>query len=237
MASLDRACELLEANPVAEIVWADLGDGIENFCNTPSQRQTNDMNLVEQVRVLRRLQLEGLMRLSAYAPIIHVSVPSNHSQNRIGLQAPAADSHDDWGIEVQQQLFDTFSTIRPDLVGNAISFLSPEKHYESVGYTTASGTRLGFVHGHRSTRQAGLEQWWAGQALGRQPVADADILLVGHFHNLSLVSVGDERYIITAPSLDNGSSWFTVGRGNVATAGVLTMRVQGKGAPSDLKIV
>ena len=222
LTSLNHADYLLQREPASEIIWADLGDGIENFCNTSSQRQTNDLNLVEQVRVLRRMQMEGLLRLSKHAPITHVSVPSNHSQNRVGFQQPASTAHDDWGLEVQQQLADAF-----DLAGfpnHPITFLSPDEHLESVAYSTSDGTRLGFVHGHRAAAQAGLERWWAGQALGRQPTYDADILLVGHFHNLSLAEVGDGRFIITTPSLDNGSSWFTVSRGNVATAGVLTFR-------------
>lgn len=234
MLSLDRACTHLEANPVAEIIWADLGDGIENFCNVTSQRQTNDLNLVEQVRVLRRLQLEGLMRLSAYAPVVHISVPSNHSQNRTGVGSSngASTSHDDWGLEVQHQLQELVHLARPELIGNLIQFKRPKPHYESVAHTTVSGTKLGLVHGHRSTSQNALEGWFQGQALGRQPVGDVDILLVGHFHNLGVKSVGDERYIITTPALDNGSSWFTVARGHAATAGVLALRVEGRKFPS-----
>jgi hypothetical protein len=227
LSSLDHACSLLDAEPASQIIWADLGDGIENFCNTSSQRQTNDLNLVEQVRVLRRLQVQGLMRLQEYAPVVHVSVPSNHSQNRVGFQQPASTAHDDWGIEVQTQLQDIFEA-HGDRLTNPVRFVRPDPHLESVAIRLEDDTVLGFVHGHRSTSQKNLEQWWAGQSLGRQPTADADILFVGHFHNLDVSSVGKERYIITTPSLDNGSSWFTVSRGNVATAGVLTLRVREK---------
>lgn len=234
LASLDHACALLDENPASEIIWADLGDGIENFCNTSSQRQTNDLNLVEQVRVLRRLQMQGISRFLEYAPVTHVSVPSNHGQNRVGFQQPASTAHDDWGIEVQAQLEDVFSG-RSDLP-NEVSFVKPDEHLESVSIFTEDMTSIGFVHGHRAGQQNGLERWWAGQALGDQPTALAQILLVGHFHNWSLSSVGNQRYIITTPSLDNGSSWFTVSRGNVATAGVLTLRVR-DGVPTDQKIV
>lgn len=233
MASVDHACALLDEHPAEEIIWADLGDGIENFCNTSSQRQTNDLNLVEQVRVLRRMQAYGIQRFLEYADVVHVSVPSNHSQNRVGFQSPASTSHDDWGIEVQQQLVDQFEGRELE---HTLSFHWPEEHLESVAYLTQDGTSLGFVHGHRAGQQNSLERWWAGQALGNQPTAHCDILLVGHFHNWALNSVGNERYIITTPSLDNGSSWFTVSRGNVATAGVLTLRVN-NGAPTDQRIV
>lgn len=235
LASLDHACSLLDEHPATEIIWADLGDGIENFCNTSSQRQTNDLNLVEQVRVLRRLQIQGIQRFLEYAPVVHVSVPSNHSQNRVGPQAPASTAHDDWGLEVQTQLSDVFS-VRTDLP-HEVSFVKPEPHMESVSiFTGEDASCIGFVHGHRSTTQNGLESWWAGQALGNQPTSVADILLVGHFHNWSVRSVGSQRLIITTPSLDNGSSWYTVSRGNVATAGVLTLRVRG-GIVTDQKIV
>lgn len=233
MASLDHACAILDEHPAEQIIWADLGDGIENFCNTSSQRQTNDLNLVEQVRVLRRLQVQGLLRLSEYAPITHVSVPSNHSQNRVGFQQAASTSHDDWGIEVQYQLEELFGLAETPF---PITFVRPEEHMESVSVDIEDGTTLGFVHGHRSNSQDGLERWWAGQALGSQPTAGAVILFVGHFHNLSLRSVGSNRYIVTTPSLDNGSSWFTVSRGNVATAGVLTTRIR-DGFPYEMRIV
>lgn len=235
MASLDHACALLDQNPATQIIWADLGDGIENFCNTSSQRQTNDLNLVEQVRVLRRLQILGIQRFLEYAPVVHVSVPSNHSQNRVGMQAPASTAHDDWGLEVQKQLADVFRG-RTDLP-NELDFVSPDEHMESLTiFTDEDMTGIGFVHGHRSNSQNGLEAWWAGQALGDQPTALAQILLVGHFHNWSVRTVGSQRLIITTPSLDNGSSWFTVSRGNVATAGVLTLRVK-DGMVTDQKIV
>lgn len=234
MASLDHACAILDENPPEEIIFADLGDGIENFCNTSSQRQTNDLNLVEQVRILRRMQMTAILRLAEYAPIKHISVPSNHSQNRVGFQQPASTSHDDWGIEVQTQLKEILYAMGADAPN--VEFIAPAEHLESVSATTADGTILGFVHGHRSNSQNGLEAWWAGQALGNQPTALAQILFVGHFHNLSLRSVGDNRYIITTPSLDNGSSWFTVSRGNMATAGVLTLRVR-NGVPTDMLIV
>lgn len=225
LASLDHACAILDEHPATEIIWADLGDGIENFCNTSSQRQTNDLNLVEQVRVLRRLQLQGIARFLEYAPVVHVSVPSNHSQNRVGFQQPASTAHDDWGLEVQSQLEDVFRA-RTDLP-NEVDFVKPDEHMESLTiFTDEDMTGIGFVHGHRSTSQNNLESWWAGQALGDQPTALAQILLVGHFHNWSVRSVGKEKLIITTPSLDNGSSWFTVSRGNIATAGVLTLRVR-----------
>src|SRR5690606_17553526 len=164
--SVDHACALLDENPAAEIIWADLGDGIENFCNTSSQRQTNDLNLVEQVRVLRRLQVAGIQRFLEYAPVIHVSVPSNHSQNRVGPQMPASTAHDDWGLEVQEQLSEVFAGRK---LPNELKFFCPEAHLESVSITTLDGTNLGFVHGHRAGQQTGLERWWAGQALGNQP--------------------------------------------------------------------
>ena len=235
MSSLEHAEALLTAEPATEIVWADLGDGIENFCTTTSQRQTNDRNLVEQVRILRRLQVEGISRLLEFAPVRHISVPSNHSQNRVGFQQPASTAHDDWGLEVQLQLEEAFRMAGVEAY-DGLTFHRPAEHMESLSYRTVDGTTLGFVHGHRSNSQNGLEQWWAGQTLGRQPTADADILLVGHFHNFSVRSVGNGRYIITTPSLDNGSSWFTVSRGSVATAGVLTMRVEA-GKFRDLLIV
>jgi hypothetical protein len=61
-----------------------------------------------------------------------------------------------------------------------------------------------------------MPTWWRQQAFGAQPVADASILVHGHFHHLRILEMGSvdrgenpaSRFLIQAPTMDNGSSWF-----------------------------
>ncbi len=76
---------------------------------------------------------------------------------------------------------------------------------------------LGLVHGHQAARPDGIVQWWRNQSHGNQPVKDADILIHGHFHHLTVKESGrrndHSRWIIQCPTLDAGSSWYRLGMG------------------------
>src|SRR5690606_1433237 len=83
MQSWVRAAELSEALRPDEIVIADLGDPIENIYSTPAQRGTNDRSITEQIRVARRLIIEGIKTLLPHAPkLVYAAVPSNHGSVR-----------------------------------------------------------------------------------------------------------------------------------------------------------
>ncbi len=219
MRSFERAVEVCQTVRPREIIFADLGDGLENFYNTSSQRETNDLDLTSQVRLLRRLQAEGIRRLAPYAEFLtHVSIPSNHGSVRIGPQAQASTASNDWGIEVSHQLEDVFSETNFDNV----SFVRPQgKHQVSVAHTTASGTTLGFTHGDQAGQQTRVAEWWQKQAFGwDNPLRDVDILLCGHFHNQAVEEVFEGRHLIFGAASDRGSAWFTNRTGRSASSGM-----------------
>jgi hypothetical protein len=76
---------------------------------------------------------------------------------------------------------------------------------------------LGLVHGHQASRPDGIVQWWRNQSHGNQSVKDADILIHGHFHHLTIKESGrrndHSRWVIQCPTLDAGSSWYRTGSG------------------------
>ena len=241
-ASFDRAANRSrEVGGHAVIVMADLGDIIENFYNTSSQRETNDADLTTQVRVARMLMAYGINVLAPLCNKMYVvSVPSNHGAVRIGKQQDAAHASNDWGVEVNHQLEDVFSA-REEF--DHVEFVRPDGLEDSVGLNISvklenytDTTRFGFAHGHQAGKAEKLPDWWRGQALGRGAVSQADILLAGHFHSFRMMQAGDERWIIVAPSSDNGSDWFRRLTGDRHTAGMLTFEAT-NGSWQNMEIV
>lgn len=219
MESYFRAAEFCAEFGPAEIVIADLGDPIENINNTSSQRGTNDRSLTEQVRVARRVALEGIKLLAPLTPsLVYAAVPSNHGSVRLGPKSPENHVLDDYGIEIAEQLRDVVNN--SDKLAN-VKVVIPEPHHESLSLET-SGTVLGMAHGHQVNSPDGLGKWWAGQSHGRMPFATADIGLFGHWHSLRVQQSGDARWLFVSPAQENGSSWFTNKTGERSVTGMLS---------------
>lgn len=86
------------------IIAADLGDIIENFMDVGSQRQSNDLNLTDQLEAAISLIWEGLRVLHSKCDnLIYVAVPSNHCEVRTGVgnkNRASSVLSDDYGIHV-----------------------------------------------------------------------------------------------------------------------------------------
>jgi predicted phosphodiesterase len=226
MESFYQARLVAEANGVEEIVVVDAGDIIENFYNTSSQRQTNDLSLPKQVLAAYKLMIRGLKEL-AYSDCVikYVAVPSNHSRDRMGMQAAAGDVHDDWGIVVAKLIE----------AATDVEVIVPEDYHDSVAFITAN-TGIGVVHGHQAGSPDKIGSWWQGQSHGEMPVQHADILVTGHFHSMRVQQSGNQKWIIVGSASDRGSSWFTNNRGEKSVSGMTVFTVA-DGKWSDLRIV
>lgn len=226
MESFYQARLVAEANGVDEIVVVDAGDIIENFYNTSSQRQTNDLSLPKQVLAAYKLMIRGLKEL-AYSDCVvkYVAVPSNHSRDRIGMQAPSGDVHDDWGIVVAKLIE----------AATDIEVIVPDEYHDSVSFITAN-TGIGVVHGHQAGSADKIGDWWKGQSHGEMPTQHADILVTGHFHSMRVQQSGNKKWIIVGSASDRGSSWFTNNRGEQSVSGMTVFTVS-DGRWSDLRIV
>ena len=201
--------------------WLDAGDIIEGFSNVAAQHQTNDLAMTRQIRVARRLSLEGIGRLSRmHKAVTAASCGSNHCQVRIGKDR-ANDPGDDWGLEILTQVADSYA-LNPEVYGH-VEFRVPERWRESLALEI-EGRIVGLTHGHQA-KPGQLASWWRGQSHGRQPVADADILVSGHYHSLLIQHTGNGRTHFQAPTSDAGSDWFTNNTGEVSQAGLLTFVV------------
>lgn len=222
MTSLAKAQDRAREFKPAEIILADLGDIIEGFSNTGSQPQTNDLDLTTQVRTARRLMLEAIRLLAPLTPrLVYVTVPSNHCQVRApGSKDLASIPQNDWGCEIAQQLQDALED-RAEF--RHVTFEQPEDYEEALTLHTQTGTALGMVHGHQARSPEKIADWWKGQSHGRRSGLHlADILLFGHYHSLRVQQSGDGRWLIGAPTSDNGSGWFANKTGESSTPGMLS---------------
>ncbi|MFE6185469.1 hypothetical protein ACFQ6U_13690 [Streptomyces sp. NPDC056465] len=213
--------------------WADAGDCVEGFENTTQQAFTNDLTLTEMIRVHRRVTFEGLDRLAGKIDrVVAATCGSNHGRVRRGKDA-VGPPVDDWGIEVMSQVADAYAR-NQDAYGH-VSFVMPERWRDSVSLDVA-GHIVGLAHGHQYARPDKAVDWWRGQTFGRQPIADADILITGHFHHWRAQQVGNGRLWLQAPTLDNGSDWYTVRSGEVSASGLMVFSVGPEGW-DDLRIL
>ena len=238
--SVEAFCTSLRFNQPAHILMAELGDLIEGFDNTGTQRATNDQDLTTQIRTSRRLLIEIIMRVSKASPgtgITFLTIPSNHCQVRVPGKDLASTPNNDWGVELNHQLEDVLHD-RPEFAH--IKFLRPaNNHAEAVVFTTPCGVVVGAVHGHQSKSPDKVGMWWTGQSHGRRNgLHTADILLHGHYHSLRVSQSGDSRWVIGTPSADNGSAWFTNKTGETSVAGILAFDVQAGQVPwSNLRLL
>lgn len=213
------------------IIVADVGDSTEGFWNVASQAQTNDLSLTDQIRTVQRLYAEAVKLLAPLCDsLVYVAVPSNHCAVRTGpgknSRANAPD--DDFGIMISKNIED----IVADREGfEHVTFFRPEKWEEAVTVQASDGTHVGFTHGHLAGSQSKVPGWFRDLAFGRRSgLYDARILVHGHWHNFAVQQVGDARWIISCPSADRGSDWWTNISGDSTRPAILTFEAWGGNA-------
>ena len=227
----DIADDILFRGPYNRIILADVGDSTEGFWNVASQAQTNDLSLTDQIRTVQRLYAEAVRTLSPLcSSMYYVAVPSNHCAVRTGpgknSRANAPD--DDFGIMISKNIEDILEG-RPGY--GHVKFFRPEKWEEAVTLDAADGTRIGFTHGHLAGSQSKVPTWFRDLAFGRRSgLYDARILVHGHWHNFGVRQVGDARWVISCPSADRGSDWWTNISGDSTKPAILTFEAQGGNA-------
>nr|DAN76978.1 MAG TPA: DNA polymerase II small subunit [Caudoviricetes sp.] len=229
----DIAADLTGPALYKRIILADVGDSTEGFWNVASQAQTNDLSLTDQIRTVQRLYAEAVQTLAPLCEsMYYVAVPSNHCAVRTGTgknsRANAPD--DDFGIMISRNIEDIIAG-RPGF--EHVTFHRPEKWEEAVTVDAADGTRIGFTHGHLAGTQAKVPGWFRDLAFGRRSgLYDARILVHGHWHNFAVNQVGDARWIISCPSADRGSDWWTNISGDSSRPAILTFEARDGNASS-----
>jgi hypothetical protein len=111
-----------------------------------------------------------------------------------------------------------------------LTVLGPQRHDETLSLDVC-GTIIGLAHGHQVSQPNRIPDWWSRQTHGGQPIADADILVTGHFHHLRVEPVGRNphsgrsRWWMQAPTMDNGSDWYRLRKGYDSDPGLLVFTV------------
>lgn len=225
-----RLMEMVKQEKPEKVIFADLGDTVENFSNAAdvAQLQSNDLSIMEQVDLATTFAFQTLRMLAEKVPdITYASVGSNHCQWRVNKQVVGKPS-DDWGIFIGRQLARLSET-----AGLNIRFVEPQPHDESLALDVfGDGFHiLGIVHGHQARRPDNMAQWWRGQAFGRQPVSDASVLIHGHWHHLRVTEMGStprgtSRFLVMAPTMDNGSGWWRKVTGEDSVPGLAVLMLE-----------
>jgi hypothetical protein len=222
-----RLMELIKKEKPQKVIMADLGDTVENFSNAAdmAQLQSNDISIMAQVDLATTFAWQTLKMLSERVPdVTYASVGSNHCQWRVSKQV-VGKPEDDWGVFIGRQL----ARLSKEK-SLPIKFLEPQAHDESLAIDVFDDGFhiLGIVHGHQAKRPDTMGQWWRGQAFGRQPVADASLLVHGHWHHLRVTELGStprgtSRFLVMAPTMDNGSGWWRKVTGEDSVPGLGTL--------------
>jgi hypothetical protein len=226
----NRLVEHIKREKPNKIIFADLGDTVENFNNASPMQQlaTNDLSIMEQVDLATTFAWQTIKLVGGLVPdLTYASVGSNHCQNRIGREAVGKPT-DDWGVFIGRQL----ARLSKE-AGLPFRFLEPQPHDESLAIDVfGDGFHiLGLVHGHQAKRPDMMATWWRGQAFGRQPVADASLLCHGHWHHTRVTELGStprgtSRFLVMAPTMDNGSGWWRKVTGEDSVPGLAVLYLE-----------
>ena len=212
-----------------KIIFCDVGDTIENFGNAADMHalQSNDLSIMQQVDLATSLAWDVLKNISKHAPVVYLSVGSNHCQWRVNKQR-VGKTLDDWGIHIGR----TLARLTKE-VGLPITFYEPAQHDESLAYDIWGDKFhiLGLWHGHQSPRPDAVPTWWRQQAFGKQPIHAATIGVSGHFHHLRVLELGStprgtSRFWVQASTLDNGSNWWRTTAGEDSQPGLVCFALQ-----------
>ena len=223
----DHVKHISRRHPVGHIVIAGMGDLGENCTGFYSnQPWLTELDRREQTRVVRRGITDIVRAVAPHAEQLTVTaVGGNHGENRqAGKQVTGPGDNDD--VAVFEQIAEILAE-NPDTYGHVAFRLPTDRLAVSIN---CSGRIVAFTHGHipkpRPVAAETFWQWWKDQSHGRYypGVADAEILVGGHFHHLEVrQQLG--RTVLVCPSLTPVGDWWGNATGQVTAPGTLTFLV------------
>jgi len=228
----DKLRDYILRRPANSGHFVNLGDSVENIENTGAQLGTNDLTLIDQIDLEGTLEENMIGILASAYPEVTVSVvPSNHCQLRRGKNLIGRPG-DDWGVFITRQIEKIYNA-NPAAYEH-VNFNYPADKYSEALVIDVEGTKIGLAHGHQKSNPNTIPDWWASQVHGAI-LHEAEILLTGHFHHFLMrqtgthIGTGRTKYHIQAPTLDNGSSWYTNLSGEQSEPGLLVFQVNENG--------
>lgn len=224
---------------IGHIIIAGLGDLVEGTCgHYPAQQFRIEVDRRDQMKIVRRGIRDIVMALAPMAEKVTVTaVGGNHGENR-GLNGKAfTTTGDNDDVAVFEQLAEAFQ-MNKEAFPNLSWRIPLEKLTTSI---EVNGKILAFTHGHLSKPSGNAAQavwnWWKDQSHGRAHpgVADADILVVGHYHHFN-AKEQEGRALFVCPSIVPVGEYFQDQYGVKTRAGTLTFCISEDGW-SELSIV
>lgn len=220
----DRVRQLKKAGrPVDQLYLIGMGDMVEG-CDGfyPMQSYSVELDNRQQERVVRRMLLEMVGRWAGLVPHVVVGcVPGNHGEKRKNGKAFTT-FEDNADVAVFEQVQDACRLADQDAYGH-VAWVIPDG--DMTVTLEIAGTVVAFAHGHQAGRgatpQVKMANWWQDKMKARHPVGDADVLVTGHYHHLTVVQDGDRTWF-QCPANDGGSRWFEERGGPRTKAGTLT---------------
>ena len=217
---------------IDHIVIAGLGDLVEGTCgHYPAQQFRIEVDRREQMKIVRRGIRDIIVALAPLAEKLTITaVGGNHGENR-GLSGKAfTTTGDNDDVAIFEQLAEAFS-MNKEAFPNLSWRLPLERLTTSM---EVNGKILAFTHGHLSKAGNNAAQavwnWWKDQAHGRAHpgVADADILVVGHYHHFN-AKEQEGRALFVCPSIVPVGEYFQDTYGVKTRAGTLTFCISEDG--------
>ena len=217
---------------IDHIVIAGLGDLVEGTCgHYPAQQFRIEVDRREQMKIVRRGIRDIIVALAPLAQKLTVTaVGGNHGENR-GLNGKAfTTTGDNDDVAIFEQLAEAFQ-MNQEAFPNISWRIPLERLTTSL---EVNGKILAFTHGHLSKAGNNAAQavwnWWKDQAHGRAHpgVADADILVVGHYHHFN-AKEQEGRALFVCPSIVPVGEYFQDAYGVKTRAGTLTFCVNNDG--------
>jgi hypothetical protein len=224
--------------PVDSLYVIGMGDLVEGCAGNPHY-PSQDFNVMldrrQQVKLVRRMLTELLTAWAPLVPRVVVgAVPGNHGENRSGGRfVTTFEDNDDVAVfEMVQEVL----AANPEAYGH-VRWVIPDGDLTIT--LDVAGTVVTFLHGHQARKGAGpqgkLMNWWKDKMLATHPAGNADVMVSGHYHHLTVVQDGPRSWF-QCPANDGGSRWFEEQGGAHTVCGTLTFVCHG-GRWSDIAVL
>lgn len=218
---IHRALELRAiGRDIGSLVIIGGGDMVEGCVTFTNQSYEIDGDRRAQIRNTVTFILAGLDRIAPLFTDVRVLVVGgNHGENRINGKRTTRHDNDDCAVFEHAAL----AAARDSRLGHVKFFIAQDEPAKTID---VHNWILGTTHGHVFQRGAGgsaakAHRWFSGQAAGRFPVGDSDVLLSHHYHHHALQDWGATLWVQT-PTMDAGSPHFTDGTGLHSKPGMLS---------------
>lgn len=213
---------------IGHLAVLGMGDLVEGTCGHYSTQQFRvEIDRRDQIKMVRRGIRDILV---ASAPAVEkvsvVAIPGNHGENRQnGRNITSVHDNDDVAV------FEQVAEILAMDTDNRFSHIGFRLSRDEIALgLDVGGKIIAITHGHVTKPGANAGQalwnWWQNQAMGRAypVVADADILISGHYHHLN-VKEQENRAVFVCPSLTQVGEYFSDSYGVKTRNGTLSMVV------------